>query len=155
MIKASDTIDADDPFDLSRFISAQERNYGSAIAELRKGHKRTHWMWYIFPQIDGLGHSTTAKRYAIKSIDEARKYLDHPVLGARLLECAEAVLATEGRTISDIFAYPDDLKLKSSVTLFSCASDPRSVFVRILEKYFRGDRDIRTLQLLEKLKEKA
>ena len=109
-------------------------------------------MWYIFPQIDGLGHSTTAKRYAIKSIDEARQYLNHPVLGRRLLECAEAVLAIEGRSISEIFGYPDDLKLKSSITLFACVADPRSVFDHILDKYFHGERDVRTLHILEKLK---
>ena len=150
MIKTSDTTDVDDPFDLNRFIIAQDRNYANALAELKNGQKRTHWMWYVFPQIDGLGHSTTAKRYAIKSMEEARKYLDHPVLGTRLLECAEAVLATEGRSISDIFGYPDDLKLKSSITLFSCVSEPTSVFVRILEKYFQGDRDVRTIQILDK-----
>lgn len=155
MIKASDTTDVGDPFDLNRFIIAQDKNYDNVIAELKNGQKRTHWMWYVFPQIDGLGHSTTAKLYAIKSIEESRRYLDHPVLGKRLLECTEAVLATEGRSIADIFGYPDDLKLKSSVTLFSYVAEPSSVFVRILEKYFQGEGDDRTLQILEKLKEKA
>ena len=110
-------------------------------------------MWYIFPQIDGLGHSSTAKRYAIKSIEEARGYLEHPVLGPRLLESAEAVLAVEGRSVSEIFGYPDDVKLKSSMTLFTCAAEPNSVFVRVLEKYFRGEQDDRTLELLERLEE--
>ncbi len=154
MKKPSDTVDRSDPFDLGRFMSAQEAIYGSALAELKKGQKRTHWMWFIFPQIDGLAHSTTSKHYAIKSIEEARQYLNHPVLGTRLLECADTVLAIEGRSISEIFGYPDDLKLKSSMTLFAYVADPRSVFVRVLEKYFRGEQDVRTLNLLEKLKEK-
>ena len=152
MIKASDTIDRDDPFDLSRFTKAQERIYDSVLMELRSGQKRTHWMWFIFPQIDGLAHSATSRHYAIKSIEEARQYLNHPVLGTRLLECAETVLAIEGRSISEIFGYPDDLKLKSSMTLFARVADPSSVFVRILDKYFYGERDVRTLHLLEKLK---
>jgi uncharacterized protein (DUF1810 family) len=111
-------------------------------------------MWFIFPQIDGLAYSATSKRYAIKSIEEARQYLNHPVLGTRLLECAETVLAVEGRSVSEIFGYPDDLKLKSSMALFAYVADPRSVFVRVLDKYFQGEQDIKTLPLLEKLKEK-
>jgi uncharacterized protein (DUF1810 family) len=154
MIKARDTIGCDDPFDLSRFTSVQDRIYDSVIAELRSGQKRTHWMWYIFPQIDGLGHSTTSKHYAIKSIEEAQQYLNHPILGIRLLECAEAVFAIEGQSISAIFDYPDDLKLKLSMTLFACVADPHSVFVRILDKYFHGERDVSMLCLLEKIKEK-
>ena len=151
-MKVSDTDGREDPFDLNRFTSAQKSIYGSVLSELRSGQKRTHWMWYIFPQIDGLGHSTTSIFYAIKSIEEARQYLNHPVLGVRLFECAEAVLAIEGRSISQIFGYPDDLKLKSSMTLFAYITDPRSVFVRILDKYFHGERDFKTLDLLEKLK---
>jgi uncharacterized protein (DUF1810 family) len=154
MKRPSDTEDPGDPFDLGRFISAQEGIYDSVLAELRRGQKRTHWMWFIFPQIDGLAHSATSKHYAIKSTEEARQYLNHPVLGARLLECAETVLAVEGRSVSDIFGYPDDLKLKSSMTLFAYVADPGSVFVRTLDKYFQGERDVRTLDLLEKLKEK-
>ena len=153
-MKASDTIGREDPFDLSCFTSAQERIYDRVLTELRSGQKRTHWMWYIFPQFDGLGHSTASKYYAIKSIEEARQYLNHPVLGKRLLECAEVVLAIEGRSISEIFDYPDDLKLKSSMTLFAHVSDLCSVFVCVLDKYFHGEQDVRTLQLLEKLKEK-
>lgn len=137
-------------FDLERFISAQAAIYGGVLAELRSGRKRTHWMWFIFPQIEGLGHSATTMHYAIKSIDEARAYLNHPVLGPRLRECAEAVLAVEGRTASEIFPYPDDLKLKSSMTLFAAASEPGSVFVRVLDKYFAGNQDERTLQLLKR-----
>lgn len=153
MIKGNNAIDRDDPFELNRFISAQEGIYDRVLAELRSGRKRTHWMWYIFPQIDGLGHSATTKHYAIKSMEEVRHYLNHPVLGPRLVECAEAVLAIEGRSISEIFGYPDDLKLKSSMTLFACVADPRSAFVRILDKYFQGERDVRTLHLVENLKE--
>ncbi|MFZ2407382.1 MAG: DUF1810 domain-containing protein [Methylobacter sp.] len=138
--------------DLSRFISAQESIFDNALAELRAGRKRTHWMWYIFPQIDGLGHSSTSKHYAIKSLEEARQYLNHPVLGKRLLECAEAVFIIEGRSISEIFGYPDDLKLKSSMTLFAHVSGPGSVFACILDKYFNGEQDGLTLQLLEQLK---
>jgi len=154
MLKANATIDHEDPFSLNRFISAQNEVYNSVLAELRSGTKRTHWMWFIFPQIDGLGHSPTTRYYAIKSIDEARKYLNHPILGSRLLECAEAVLAIKGRSATEIFGYPDDFKLKSSMTLFAFVSDPGSIFVRVLDKYFQGEHDIRTLQLLEKLKTK-
>lgn len=138
--------------DLSRFTNAQASIYDNVLEELKSGRKRTHWMWYIFPQFDGLGHSTTSKHYAIKSTEEARQYLNHPVLGKRLSECAEAVFAIEGRSISEIFGFPDNLKLKSSMTLFAYVTDPCSVFSRILDKYFNGERDTLTLQLLEKLK---
>ena len=138
----------DDRFDLSRFTSAQEGVYDRALAELAAGEKRSHWMWFIFPQLDGLGSSARARQYAIKSMDEVREYLKHPVLGSRLLECAEAVRAVEGRSASQIFGYPDDLKLKSSMTLFASAADSESVFNSVLDKYFDGERDDRTLQLL-------
>lgn len=140
-----------DSFDLTRFASAQESVYATVLAELKSGRKRTHWMWYIFPQVDGLGFSSTSKFYAIKSLEEARQYLAHPVLGARLRECAAAVLAVDGRSVSEIFGHPDDLKLKSSMTLFArAAGEPDSVFARILDKYFHGEQDARTLELLEK-----
>lgn len=140
-----------DPFDLNRFISAQDKVYDRVLAELKNGRKRSHWMWYIFPQLDGLAQSTTSKYYAIKSPSEAIAYLNHPVLGARILECANTIVAIEGKTVSEIFGYPDDLKLKSSMTLFSeVAAEP--IFIRVLDKYFQGDRDDRTLQLLKKLK---
>lgn len=142
----------DDPFNLARFIDAQRDNYDRALAEVRRGHKQTHWMWYIFPQLDGLGSSPTAKRYSIKSIEEAKTYLTHPVLGARLLECAEAVLSVEGRSALDIFGHPDDWKLKSCATLFASISNPDSVFHRIIDKYFDGQQDDKTLGLLEKRK---
>jgi uncharacterized protein (DUF1810 family) len=139
-----------DHFGLERFTSAQADIYGQALAELRSGQKRTHWMWFIFPQLEGLGHSATAMHYAIKSIAEARAYLDHAVLGPRLRECAEAILAVEGRTASEIFQYPDDLKLRSSMTLFAAVAESGSVFSRVLDKYFAGKQDERTLQLLKR-----
>ena len=138
----------DDPYDLGRFARAQLEDYERALSEITSGRKRTHWMWYIFPQFDGLAFSSTSKHYAIKSAGEARAYLDHPVLGPRLLTCAEAVVGIEGRTAAEIFGSPDDLKLKSSATLFAFVSPPGSVFDRLLEKYFRGARDERTLELL-------
>jgi uncharacterized protein (DUF1810 family) len=143
-----------DPFDLRRFIRAQESVYDSVLAELRSGRKRTHWMWFIFPQIDGLGLGTTTQYYAIKSVQEARQYLNHPVLGTRLRECTEAVLAVAGRSVSEIFGYPDDLKLKSSMTLFAAVADPGSAFAHVLDKYFQGEQDARTLQLLEGLRDR-
>ena len=137
-------------FGLERFVRAQAGIYDQVVAELRGGRKRTHWMWFIFPQIDGLGFSATTKHYAIKSVAEARAYLAHPVLGPRLQECSEVVLAVEGRGVSDIFGYPDDMKLKSSMTLFAQVSGPDSVFVRVLDKYFGGEGDSRTLELLKR-----
>jgi uncharacterized protein (DUF1810 family) len=137
-----------DPFDLQRFLAAQEGVYPTALAELRAGSKRTHWMWFVFPQFEGLGSSATSRHFAIKSLAEARAYLDHPVLGARLRECAEAVLEVQGRSASEIFRYPDDLKLQSSMTLFELASPPESIFGRVLEKYFGGKRDEATLRLV-------
>jgi len=154
MIKISETICRDDPYDLHRFTKAQRNTYDRVLAELRNGKKQTHWMWYIFPQIDGLGHSATSRRYAIKSIEEARQYLNHPVLGKRLLECVKVILAIEGRSISEIFGDPDDMKLKSSMTLFTCIPNSPSVLFRVLDKYFNGNRDVKTLQLFEKIKEK-
>ena len=154
MTKANNVEDSgSDPYKLDRFINAQERIYTNVLDELRNGEKRSHWMWFIFPQIDGLAHSTTSIYYAIRSIEEAQQYLDHPVLGKRLIECAEAVLGVEGRSVSQIFGYPDDMKLKSSMTLFAhvAASRPDSAFDRILDKYFNGERDHRTLQIIERL----
>lgn len=139
---------SDDPHDLNRFVQAQEHDYARALAEIRVGHKRTHWMWYIFPQLDGLGFSETARRYAIRGLDEARAYLAHPVLGPRLVECAEAVLAVQGRSAREIFGTPDDLKLRSCATLFAEVSSAGSVFRRVVEVYFEGEADVRTLALL-------
>jgi uncharacterized protein (DUF1810 family) len=137
-----------DPHDLNRFVLAQEHDYARALAEIRSGRKRTHWMWYIFPQIDGLGFSEMARRYAIRGREEARAYLEHPVLGPRLVECAEAVLAVRGRSAREIFGTPDDLKLRSCVTLFAEAGPPDSVFHRLIQVYFVGAADGRTLSLL-------
>ena len=141
----SRTIDV--PFDLQRFLTAQEGVYQTALAELRAGRKRTHWMWFVFPQFEGLGSSPTARHFAIKSLEEARAYLDHPVLGARLAECAGALLDIDGRSASDVFSYPDDLKLRSSMTLFELVAPAGSVFSRVLEKYFGGKRDEATIRL--------
>ena len=150
MIQRDSTSNRGDPFDLNRFINAQEGIFDRALAELRDGLKRSHWMWYIFPQVEGLGHSPTTRRYSIKSLEEARQYLAHPVLGQRLKESAEAVLAIQGRSAADIFGHPDDWKLQSSMTLFELVSGPESVFGRILEKYYQGKRDTRTLQIVGK-----
>ncbi len=135
-------------YDLDRFVEVQKTCYEDALAEIRAGEKRLHWMWYIFPQLYGLGFSPTSKRYSIRSLTEAEAYLSHPVLGPRLLECTEAVLGVSGRTAHDIFGSPDDWKLRSSATLFSLVSPPGSVFHRLLEQYFGGEPDPKTLQLL-------
>ena len=137
-----------DPNDLNRFLLAQESDYEQALQEITSGRKRTHWMWYIFPQIDGLAFSATSRHYAIKSAAEARAYLEHPVLGARLLACGEAALAHEGRSAADIFGSPDDLKLRSCATLFSQVSPPGSVFHRLLDKFYAGKPDGETLRSL-------
>ena len=139
---------ANDPHDLGRFVRAQEGVYPQALAEIRAGEKRSHWMWFTFPQYDGLGFSSTSKRYAIKSLAEAEAYLRHPVLGPRLVECAEAALGVEGRSAAEIFDSPDDMKLRSSATLFAQVSPPESVFHRLLEKYFDGEPDQKTLRLI-------
>jgi len=138
-------------FDLHRFVSAQEGMYAQALAEIKSGQKRSHWMWYIFPQVDGLGFSAMSKRYAIKSLEEARQYLQHPILGGRLVECVQALLGVEGRSAAEIFGYPDDLKLKSCMTLFMQVAKPGSAFEVVLQKYFRGKQDEQTLKILEKL----
>jgi uncharacterized protein (DUF1810 family) len=145
---ANEPAGSGDPYDLDRFVQAQAGSYDRALAEVRAGRKRSHWMWYIFPQLDGLGSSAMAERYAIQSLAEAEAYLRHPVLGPRLIACAEAALGVEGRSASDIFGSPDDLKLRSCATLFACVTPSGSVFDRLLAKYYGGVRDERTLQLL-------
>ncbi|MGI6536322.1 MAG: DUF1810 domain-containing protein [Eggerthellaceae bacterium] len=135
--------------DLSRFLDAQERDYETALGEIRAGRKRTHWMWYIFPQIDGLGRTPTARYYAIKDLGEARAYLAHPVLGPRLLEISQALLALRESDPHRIFGSPDDLKLCSCMTLFETADAQQPVFRRVLEKYYNGRRDDKTLHILE------
>jgi uncharacterized protein (DUF1810 family) len=155
MAIASDPRGTDDPFDLRRFLNAHEATYEQALSEIRGGQKRTHWMWYIFPQMDGLAFSSMSRHYAMKSLAEAHAYLQHPVLGSRLVECAEAVVAMEGRSITQIFGSPDDLKLRSYATLFAAVAPAGSVFDRLLEKYYGGVRDEKTLQLVENLKEQT
>jgi uncharacterized protein (DUF1810 family) len=142
-------VETEDPFELGRFVAAQVESYEVALREIRSGQKRSHWMWYVFPQLEGLGSSAMARRYAIRDRGEAEAYLRHPVLGPRLLAAAEAVLAVEARSALDIFGSPDDLKLRSSATLFAAVSPPGSVFQRLLEKYFAGAGDPRTLSLLQ------
>ncbi len=137
-----------DPYDLDRFVRAQEGIFETALSELRAGRKSTHWMWYVFPQLAGLGRSPASRQYSISTLAEAGAYLRHPVLGPRLVACVEAVLAIEGRSAHEIFGSPDDRKLRSSITLFAVVSPPGSVFHRLLETYFRGEPDARTLRLL-------
>jgi uncharacterized protein (DUF1810 family) len=139
----------DDPFDLARFEVAQAPVIGTALAELRAGRKRTHWMWFVFPQLRGLGTSPMAERYGIASLAEARAYLDHPVLGPRLIACTEAVLAHAGLSLNAIFGSPDDMKFRSSMTLFArAARHDRSVFEEALDRLCEGRRDAQTLNLL-------
>ena len=132
--------------DLSRFVEAQQGVYERALAEIRRGRKHSHWMWFIFPQIAGLGMSATSKLYAIRDLAEARAYLDHPVLGKRLLECAEAALGVEGRSALEIFGPIDQMKLRSCATLFARVSPAGSVFHRLLDKYFAGEPDDKTVR---------
>jgi uncharacterized protein (DUF1810 family) len=139
---------ASDPFDLQRFVDAQARVYPEVVDELRAGRKRSHWIWFIFPQIAGLGSSPTAARYAISSLDEARAYLRHELLGPRLHECAQLVNAVRGRSIHEIFGSPDDLKVRSSMTLFARATDDNRDFMELLERYYDAQEDPRTLERL-------
>ena len=136
-----------DPFGLERFVRAQAADYDRALSELREGEKRSHWMWYVFPQIEGLGNSPMSHRYSIKSAAEARAYLGHPIVGPRVRECAAVVLSIVGRSALEIFGSPDDLKLRSSATLFARVSDD-DVFEQVLTKYFNGQHDSETIRLL-------
>ena len=136
-----------DAFQLRRFVEAQEPVFPEVLAELRSGRKTSHWMWFVFPQIEGLGHSSTAQYYAIRSLDEAKAYLAHSVLGPRLRECARLVNSVDGRTASQIFGFPDDLKFRSSMTLFAHAAEDNADFLGALQKYFAGEFDQKTLQL--------
>ena len=137
-----------DPFDLERFVSAQSDVNERVRAELQRGRKQSHWMWFVFPQLAGLGFSPMAQRYAIASLAEARAYLAHTLLGARLRECTELVLAIDGKRAHDIFGAPDDLKFRSCLTLFAEAVPDEIVFNMALEKYFAGSKDPPTLALL-------
>jgi uncharacterized protein (DUF1810 family) len=139
---------AADPYDLARFVRAQEADYDQAMSEIRGGRKRSHWMWYIFPQFDGLGVSSTSRQYAIKSVAEAEAYLRHPILGPRLLESVQAMLSVEGRSALEVFGSPDNMKLRSCATLFACVAPAGSVFEQLLDRYFGGERDDKTLRLI-------
>ena len=138
----------DDRFHLQRFVDAQQPVYETVLSELRAGRKRTHWMWFIFPQISGLGHSMTSQTFAVSSLAEANAYLAHPLLGPRLRECALLVAKTEGRSAHEIFDYPDGLKFHSSMTLFAHAAPQELTFAACLQKYFGGQPDPRTLARL-------
>jgi uncharacterized protein (DUF1810 family) len=140
-----------DPHDLARFVDAQRGSYDRALAEIMSGKKRSHWMWYVFPQIAGLGVSATSHKYAIESLAEADAYLRHEILGPRLVACAEAALAVDGRSALQIFGSPDDAKLRSSATLFAQVSPGGSVFHRLLDKYFGGELDEATLRILARV----
>ena len=137
-----------DPYDLDRFVRAQDRDYDQAMSEIRGGEKRSHWMWYIFPQFDGLGFSPTSQHYAIKSLAEADAYLRHSVLGPRLVASCQATLSIESLLAVEIFGSPDDLKLRSCATLFASVSPPGSVFQQVLDRFFGGKPDDKTLRLI-------
>jgi uncharacterized protein (DUF1810 family) len=139
---------ATDPFNLERFVQAQASAYASVLRELQNGRKVTHWMWFIFPQLRGLGYSSTSKHFAISGREEAQQYLSHPVLGARLTECARLVLGHRGRSALHIFGSPDDMKLRSCMTLFETVPGADPVFAHVLEQFFQGERDAKTLRLL-------
>ena len=141
-------MNTEDLHNLKRFITVQEQDYESALGELKAGKKKSHWIWYIFPQIVGLGFSPMAVRYAIQSKAEAIAYLEHKVLGARLVECSATLLRLDGRRIEDIMGSPDDLKLRSSMTLFKEVSPSNSVFHDVLKKFYSGDEDSRTINFL-------
>jgi uncharacterized protein (DUF1810 family) len=139
-----------DPFNLQRFLDAQEQHYGSVLKELRAGRKTSHWMWYIFPQVKGLGGSAMSHEYAISSPAEARAYCDHPILGKRLRECTQLMLDVQGRTLAEILSYPDDLKFRSCMTLFAKTANEPQIFEQALRKYSGGELDHRTLDILKR-----
>jgi uncharacterized protein (DUF1810 family) len=139
---------ADDPYDLQRFVDAQNPVYDRVRAELKSGRKQTHWMWFIFPQIAGLGHSAMAQRYAISSLREAQAYLDHAILGPRLRECTRLLIGVEGRSAREILGPPDDMKFRSCLTLFARTAPDEQIFRDALGKYFSGDFDRSTVERL-------
>ena len=138
------------PYNLSRFIEAQAPVYATVLRELERGRKQSHWMWFIFPQLAGLGHSLTAIKFAISGLDEAHAYLAHPLLGNRLVQCTRTINAVRNRTAHDIFGSPDDLKLHSSITLFRETANDPGPFRTAIERYFGGEADARTLEILAK-----
>ena len=137
-----------DRYALQRFVDAQDGVYDTVLAELRNGAKRSHWIWFVFPQLRGLGRSATAQHYGISSLEEARAYLAHPVLGPRLRDCTRLVAATDGRSVDEIFGWPDNLKVRSSMTLFSHATDDNGDFRAVLDKFYAGEDDPATVELL-------
>ena len=140
-----------DKYNLSRFLEAQMVTYDSAMLELARGSKKSHWIWYIFPQIEGLGRSDTAKLYSIKSLEEGRVYLEHPVLGPRLVEACEILLSLKDASMDEVMGFPDDLKLLSSMTLFEYISGSNSIFTKIIEVYFDDERDKGSLKLIKSI----
>ena len=138
-----------DKYELNRFVAAQALHYSVALQELRQGKKESHWMWFIFPQVAGIGYSEISRHFAINSTSEASAYLMHPLLGQRLVECCEAVLAIESRTAHEIFGSPDDMKLHACATLFSYVSPTGNIFDRIIVKYFGGKKHMKTISLIE------
>ncbi|AHG40682.1 calpastatin [Pseudomonas syringae CC1557] len=139
-----------DVYNLQRFVNAQQPVFQQVLMELEAGHKRSHWMWFVFPQIQGLGHSEMAQRYAMSNLDEARAYLQHPLLGPRLEQCAALIAPQVERTAQQIFGSPDDMKLHSSMTLFALAAPDRPVFQAVLDGFFEGERDAMTVRLLSR-----
>jgi len=138
-----------DRYALQRFVDAQDRVYDTVLAELRNGAKRSHWIWFVFPQLRGLGRSATAQHYGISSLEEARAYLAHPVLGPRLRDCTRLVAATDGRSVDEIFGWPDNLKVRSSMTLFARATDNDAEFRAVLDKFYAGEDDPATVERLK------
>lgn len=140
-------------YNLSRFISAHEKDFLTALAEIKSGRKQTHWMWYIFPQIKGLGNSYTSRYYSIKNEEEAKCFLNEPYLSAHLYEICHALLALDSSDATEIMGKPDDKKLRSSMTLFASVSEDNNIFLKVLEKFFNGKQDVRTLKILNENKE--
>ena len=136
-------------YDLSRFLKAQERDYDTALSEMRSGHKRSHWIWYIFPQVKGLGFSPISEHYGIAGLEEAKAYMENETLRKHLIEISEALLALDSSDAGDVMGYPDDLKLRSSMTLFAEAAPDVEVFEKVLDKFYGGKKDQRTLDILE------
>jgi uncharacterized protein (DUF1810 family) len=140
-----------DPYDLNRFLDAQKNVYETALREIRNGRKQTHWMWFIFPQIVGLGRTEISRTYAIKSREEALAYLNHPTLGKRLRETSQALLSVEDKSATELFGTPDDLKLRSSMTLFKSVSTDNDVFLQVLDRYYGGEEDPQTFRILSEM----
>ena len=136
-------------YHLERFVAAQDRDYDTALSELRRGRKQSHWMWYIFPQVAGLGHSSTAQHYALKDIGEATAYVQHPVLGPRLVQLCHVLLSLPTSDAHQVFGSPDDMKLRSSMTLFAAVPGSDQVFEQVLDKFYGGEPDKKTLSILQ------